>query len=111
MLFTLRVLRGKVLLVPLQIQSFVMPSGTGKLVRFVVVPVHYSTSSGIPGLYTSPHLVAVRERIRIGGKPLSEEEFSRYFFEVWDRLQKNGVSLFYWPAGQSYLTACVAEDG
>ncbi|KAG1752651.1 FolC bifunctional protein [Suillus paluster] len=41
------------------------------------------------GLYTSPHLVAVRERIRINGEPLSEEDFTRYFFEVWDLLQKN----------------------
>ncbi|TFK29368.1 tetrahydrofolylpolyglutamate synthase [Coprinopsis marcescibilis] len=41
------------------------------------------------GLYTSPHLVAVRERIRINGTPLSEEAFTKYFFEVWDRLEKN----------------------
>ncbi|KAF8663430.1 hypothetical protein AX16_001000 [Volvariella volvacea WC 439] len=41
------------------------------------------------GLYTSPHLVAVRERIRINGSPISESEFTRYFFEVWDRLQAN----------------------
>ncbi|KAG2349046.1 FolC bifunctional protein [Suillus weaverae] len=39
------------------------------------------------GLYTSPHLVAVRERIRINGEPLSEQEFTRYFFEVWNLLQ------------------------
>ncbi|TFK55902.1 FolC bifunctional protein [Heliocybe sulcata] len=41
------------------------------------------------GLYTSPHLVAVRERIRINGVPISEDQFSQYFFEVWDRLDKN----------------------
>ncbi|KAF9782920.1 FolC bifunctional protein [Thelephora terrestris] len=41
------------------------------------------------GLYTSPHLVAVRERIRINSVPLSEEQFSSFFFEVWDRLDKN----------------------
>ena len=41
------------------------------------------------GLYTSPHLVAVRERIRINSVPLSEEQFSSFFFEVWDRLEKN----------------------
>ena len=41
------------------------------------------------GLYTSPHLVAVRERIRINAVPLSEEQFSSFFFEVWDRLGKN----------------------
>ncbi|KAG8903833.1 Folylpolyglutamate synthetase, partial [Tulasnella sp. 403] len=41
------------------------------------------------GLYTSPHLVAVRERIRLNGEPISEEDFAKYFFEVWDRLQAN----------------------
>ncbi|CAK7269461.1 Folylpolyglutamate synthetase [Sporothrix epigloea] len=35
------------------------------------------------GLYTSPHLVAVRERIRINSEPISEALFTRYFFEVW----------------------------
>ncbi|GJJ07490.1 hypothetical protein Clacol_001692 [Clathrus columnatus] len=40
-------------------------------------------------LYTSPHIVAVRERIRINGVPLSEDEFTKYFFEVWDLLERN----------------------
>ena len=39
------------------------------------------------GLYTSPHLLSVRERIRINSKPISEELFTRYFFEVWDKLE------------------------
>lgn len=38
------------------------------------------------GLYTSPHLCAVRERIRINGRPLPEQLFAKYFFQVWDRL-------------------------
>lgn len=34
--------------------------------------------AGIPtGLYTSPHLVSITERIKIGGKNISEEEFAR----------------------------------
>jgi folylpolyglutamate synthase len=41
------------------------------------------------GLYTSPHLVAVRERIRINGVPISEELFAKFFFEVWDRLEES----------------------
>jgi folylpolyglutamate synthase len=41
------------------------------------------------GLYTSPHLVAVRERIRINGVPISEELFAKFFFDVWDRLEEN----------------------
>ncbi|KAH7342423.1 Mur ligase [Rhexocercosporidium sp. MPI-PUGE-AT-0058] len=37
------------------------------------------------GLYTSPHLIHVRERIRIDGSPISEALFTRYFYELWDR--------------------------
>ncbi|CDO95840.1 unnamed protein product [Kluyveromyces dobzhanskii CBS 2104] len=40
------------------------------------------------GLYTSPHLRSVRERIRLNGEPITEELFSKYFFEVWDRLNE-----------------------
>ncbi|CAL1700523.1 unnamed protein product [Somion occarium] len=43
------------------------------------------------GLFTSPHLVAVRERIRINGVPLPEEDFAKFFFEVWDRLEQNDI--------------------
>lgn len=39
------------------------------------------------GLYTSPHLCAVRERIRINGKPIPEHLFAKFFFEVWERLE------------------------
>ncbi|KAL7423542.1 Folylpolyglutamate synthetase [Cryptotrichosporon argae] len=42
---------------------------------------------GNVGLYTSPHLCAVRERIRVNGEPLSEELFAKFFFEVWERLE------------------------
>ena len=38
------------------------------------------------GLYTSPHLVEVRERIRLDGQPLSKESFAHYFWQVHDRL-------------------------
>jgi folylpolyglutamate synthase len=41
------------------------------------------------GLYTSPHLRFVRERVQINNAPLSEEMFARYFFETWDRLEKS----------------------
>ncbi|GAA5850349.1 hypothetical protein JCM3766R1_004319 [Sporobolomyces carnicolor] len=39
------------------------------------------------GLYTSPHMVAVRERIRINGKPIAEDVFAKYFWQVWDKLE------------------------
>ena len=44
------------------------------------------------GLYTSPHLRFVRERIQINNKPLTEEQFAHYFFETWDRLEKSAHS-------------------
>ena len=44
------------------------------------------------GLYTSPHLRFVRERIQINNEPLSEENFAKYFFEVWDRLEESARS-------------------
>ena len=42
------------------------------------------------GLYTSPHLCSVRERIQINNEPISEALFARYFFDIWDRLSSTG---------------------
>ena len=39
------------------------------------------------GLYTSPHLKRVQERIRINSNPLSTDLFAQYFFEAWDSLK------------------------
>jgi dihydrofolate synthase/folylpolyglutamate synthase len=42
-------------------------------------------SAGIrTGLYTSPHLVSITERIQIAGKPISEEDFARHTTTVRD---------------------------
>ncbi|XP_014674851.1 PREDICTED: folylpolyglutamate synthase, mitochondrial-like [Priapulus caudatus] len=38
------------------------------------------------GLFTSPHLVETRERIRINGLPIEKKLFASYFFEVYNRL-------------------------
>ncbi|CAG9534354.1 unnamed protein product [Cercopithifilaria johnstoni] len=40
------------------------------------------------GFYSSPHLVHVRERIRINGDPLLEEDFVRYFEHIYNSLKK-----------------------
>lgn len=39
------------------------------------------------GLFTSPHLVNVQERIRINGIPISEDKFTKYFFQIWPKLE------------------------
>ena len=60
------------------------------------------------GLYTSPHLVAVRERIRINSKPISTELFTKYFFEVWQAFEagatKAGADAAIKPSYFRFLT-------
>ncbi|XP_006816294.1 folylpolyglutamate synthase, mitochondrial-like [Saccoglossus kowalevskii] len=38
------------------------------------------------GMFSSPHLMEICERIRINGLPLSCEDFSKYFFDVYNKL-------------------------
>lgn len=38
------------------------------------------------GLYTSPDLQCIRERIQIDDRPITEDLFTKYFFEVWEGL-------------------------
>lgn len=45
------------------------------------------------GLFTSPHLLSVRERIRINSEPISEQMFAKYFFEVWNQLERAALTL------------------
>ncbi|UPL03865.1 hypothetical protein LCI18_014799 [Fusarium solani-melongenae] len=45
------------------------------------------------GLYTSPHLIYPEERIRLDFQPIDQDLFARYFFEVWDALTRNSVTL------------------
>lgn len=59
------------------------------------------------GLYTSPHLIRVNERIQIDGVPISDEDFARLYFQVDEtarRLVKSG-DLPYAPSYFEVLTA------
>lgn len=38
------------------------------------------------GLYTSPHLKVVQERIQINSQPVQKDMFAKYVFEVWSQL-------------------------
>ncbi|XP_015121582.1 folylpolyglutamate synthase, mitochondrial [Diachasma alloeum] len=40
------------------------------------------------GLYTSPHLILVRERIRINGDAISEDDFTKYFWQLYNCLSE-----------------------
>ncbi|XP_074526278.1 folylpolyglutamate synthase, mitochondrial-like [Halichoeres trimaculatus] len=39
------------------------------------------------GFFSSPHLVHVRERIRINGRPISQQLFTKYFWETYEQLE------------------------
>lgn len=61
--------------------------GKGSTSALTQSVLHNYDSSIKTGLFTSPHLVAVRERIRINGVPISEELFAKYSQDVWERLE------------------------
>ncbi|PVG03448.1 FolC bifunctional protein [Serendipita vermifera] len=63
--------------------------GKGSTCAFVDSLLRATVPNRKVGLFTSPHLVSVRERIRINGEPISEELFVKFFYEVWDRLEAN----------------------
>ncbi|XP_064649817.1 folylpolyglutamate synthase, mitochondrial-like isoform X2 [Lineus longissimus] len=39
------------------------------------------------GFFSSPHLLEVRERIRLNGRPLSRDSFSSYFWDCYKKLE------------------------
>ncbi|KAG5952576.1 hypothetical protein E4U53_000515 [Claviceps sorghi] len=57
------------------------------------------------GTYTSPHLVSPRERIAINGKPLCQDVFAAYFFDLWDRFTASARAL----DGGAAVDAATAE--
>ncbi|PGH27153.1 hypothetical protein AJ80_01109 [Polytolypa hystricis UAMH7299] len=60
--------------------------GKGSTCAFTRSFLHaHGLKTGFPkriGLYTSPDLQCIRERIQIDGQPITEDLFTRYFFEV-----------------------------
>ncbi|KAK6349247.1 Folylpolyglutamate synthetase [Orbilia blumenaviensis] len=81
---------------PLSILHVAGTKGKGSTCAFITsILRQYSLSPDYQfprkiGTYTSPHLKAVRERIQINGHPISEALFTKYFFELYDRLEESG---------------------
>ncbi|CEJ61085.1 hypothetical protein PMG11_09628 [Penicillium brasilianum] len=64
--------------------------GKGSTCAFTRSFLHaHGVRTGFPkriGLYTSPDLQCIRERIQIDNQPITEDLFTQYFFEVWETL-------------------------
>ena len=63
--------------------------GKGSTCAFVTSILQHLFPQKKIGLFTSPHLKAVNERIQVNSVPLDQDLFARYFWEVWDRLESS----------------------
>jgi folylpolyglutamate synthase len=82
--------------------------GKGSTCAFVASLLRHLFPGKTIGLFTSPHLKNVNERIQINSTPIAESIFARYFWEVWDRLEasaeKEGLDRRVKPPYFRYLT-------
>ncbi|XP_042480860.1 folylpolyglutamate synthase-like isoform X2 [Macadamia integrifolia] len=56
------------------------------------------------GLFTSPHLIDVRERFRIDGLDISEDKFLQYFWDCWNQLKEKIMEDLPMPPLFQFLT-------
>ncbi|KID97279.1 Folylpolyglutamate synthetase, partial [Metarhizium majus ARSEF 297] len=56
------------------------------------------------GLYTSPHVINERDRIRIDSEPVSEDLFTAAFFDIWQNLDLDGDNEEFKPGYLQLLT-------
>ncbi|KAJ1726735.1 Folylpolyglutamate synthetase, partial [Coemansia sp. Benny D160-2] len=71
---------------------------TCAFVASILSQLPIATSSGGDGrlkvgLFTSPHLIEVRERIQINGAPISQRLFAQYFYETYNALRSRSPAL------------------
>ncbi|KAK0657730.1 Mur ligase [Cercophora newfieldiana] len=73
---------------PLRFIHIAGTKGKGSVTALVssILSQYPSAAGPVVGAYTSPHVLSVRERILLNNSPISRELFTKYFFEVWDRL-------------------------
>ena len=71
-----------------RVRSVLIAGTNGKGSTAVTVASILTASGMRTGLYTSPHLARVNERIRIGEAEIGDEEFGRLFFRVEDVAKK-----------------------
>lgn len=65
------------------------------------------------GMFTSPHLVTIRERIQVDGELISREDFTQYFNKVYETARANNLKLayfdFFFGAAMLYFDKCKVD--
>ena len=65
------------------------------------------------GLFTSPHLVTIKERIQVDGELISREDFTQYFNKVYETARANNLKLayfdFFFGAAMLYFDKCKVD--
>ena len=67
-------------------------NGKGSVCAFV--STHLEARGFTTGLYTSPHLVSVRERVSVDGVPISEEAFTEWVAYLRPHIERLDASFF-----------------
>ena len=65
------------------------------------------------GLFTSPHLIDFRERIRINGEPISGDKLAALVENVWpavEACEKDGVQITEFELGTALAFCCFAKE-
>jgi len=73
-------------------------NGKGSTCAFVQSILRHLLPNRRIGLFTSPHLKTVNERIQVDARPLDEDLFAKYFWQVWDRLDRSVDAIGLLPA-------------
>ena len=68
----------------LRFRSVLIAGTNGKGSTAATLSVILQSAGYRCGLYTSPHLERVNERIRIDGEPIADDDFARHYFRVDD---------------------------
>ncbi|XP_025157558.1 folylpolyglutamate synthase, mitochondrial isoform X2 [Harpegnathos saltator] len=83
-------LRSGITLEQLDSLSFIHVAGTkGKGTTCAFMEAILRQYGFSTGFFSSPHLISVRERIRINGEPISQTYFARSFWKIYSRLEQH----------------------
>ena len=95
----------------LELPSIVVAGTKGKGSTCAVADAVLRANGLRNGLFTSPHLVTPRERIRIGGAPISEEVYVDTFYKLKTILERHKLEMPPFFALHTLMAGMLFSDG